>query len=68
MAVESLLVLAQLLLGLAAQGHVVRDVGRHLAAVHGQRAAADLDLDQLAVLAPLLYVERMFGPGIMQAP
>ncbi len=57
-AVESTLVLDELLFGLSAQGHIVSDVCKDVAAVSVERIASHFDVDEGAVLASQLHVQR----------
>ena len=56
--VEPLLILDELLFGLAPDRHIVRDVGKAFAAVRLESVAADFDIDLQGVLALELHIER----------
>ncbi len=65
-AVQTVLILDELLFRLPAQGHIVGHVGNDVAAVHVERTASDFDVDEGAVLGALLNVHCHLGIGIAQ--
>ena len=65
-AIEPLLIVDELLLGLAAHRHVMGDVGKALAAVGLEPIAADLHVDLRAALAAQLQIERRLRVGVLQ--